>query len=71
MKFDVSSTECRGHKNCVLQFSISGTKDAIRNQLLKMIKEIDADYGKPIQGIVSAFDYDSHVITPIWENKEY
>lgn len=32
---------------------------------------MDAAYGKPIQGIVSQDDTESHVITPIWNGKQY
>lgn len=56
---------------CVLHFSMSGTKQAIYTKLLDMAEQIHADYGKPIQGIVSAFEGTSHVITPVWNGKEY
>lgn len=58
-------------KNCVIHFSMSGTKESIKQKLLDMVSEMETDYGKPCQGTVSAFEGVSQVITPIWEGREY
>lgn len=71
IEFDTEATQTYQNKDCVLLLAISGTKESIREKLLEMVAEIDNDYGKPIQGVVSRFNSISHVITPIWKNKEY
>jgi len=68
IQFDI---EAATGKDCVLHFSMSGTRAAIQQKLLDMANDMNADYGKPCQGIVSAFKGISHVITPIWGGREY
>lgn len=46
-------------------------KEAVREQLLKLISEIDDEYGKPRQGTISGFQYEIKVITKLWNNREY
>jgi hypothetical protein len=46
-------------------------KNAIREQLVKLIAEIDDAYGKPRQGIISGFNYEISVTTKLWDNREY
>lgn len=51
--------------------AITGEKKAIKEMLLKITEEIDAPYGKPIQGIISKYGAIVQVITPVWEGKKY
>lgn len=47
------------------------SKDAVREQLVKLIAEIDDNYGKPRQGTISGFNYEISVTTKLWDNIEY
>ena len=64
-------SEATTGEDCVLHFSMSGSKESIYNKLKEMAEEIRMPYSKPIQGIVSSFKGISHVITPIWNGAEY
>ena len=46
-------------------------KAAIKEQLKKLIAEIDDNYGKPRQGTICGFNYEISVTTKLWNNKEY
>jgi hypothetical protein len=37
------------------------SKDAVREQLVKLIAEIDDNYGKPRQGTIIGFNYDGSI----------
>lgn len=71
IEFFSETTQTTETRDCLLHLSVSGTKESIRQKLFDLIDAIDSDYGKPIQGYVSAFKSDSHVITPIWGGREY
>lgn len=58
-------------EDCVLYLGVSGDKEYIRKVLQDAIKEIDASYGKPVQGIVSQYGGTKHVITPRWNGGNY
>jgi hypothetical protein len=64
----ISTTE---KENCILILSVSGTKQGIVDVLQNAINEINGSYGKPCQGIVGTFNSNRHIITPVWEGKEY
>ncbi len=53
-----------------LTVEIQGTKDAIREELLRLIEDIDR-HGKPIQGIYIRSDSEINITTPIWNGKKY
>lgn len=71
IEFDSCATNIARNQDCLLFFAISGSPQTIKEKLLTMVRQIDSSYGKPAQGIVSGFGYDSHVITPIWNGEKY
>lgn len=55
-----------------LTITMNGTsKKAIKERLLSIVKEIDSNYGKPCQGIISEYQLETHISTPIWNNQSY
>lgn len=56
---------------CKLFLALSGNKEYIRKVLVKMLENIDSSYGKPIQGQSWTADGVEHVITPVWDNKQF
>jgi len=57
--------------NSILLVALSGDPQRIKDKLIDMAAQIDAPYGKPIQGIVSQYKLTSHVITPIWKGETF
>lgn len=54
-----------------LILAISGSPEAIKEKLQRIITEMDSSYGKPCQGIMTYFKGTSEVITPIWKGEKY
>ena len=63
-------TDASTGNDCVLHLSVSGSKERVIHILKEALRDIEV-HGKPIQGCVSAFNGVSHVITPVWNGKEY
>lgn len=56
---------------CKVIIAITGTHAAIKRRLQEIIKQMDAPYGKPVQGTTLASDDRTEVITPVWDGKKY
>lgn len=57
--------------DCQLFVALTGSKDAILQELKKLISEFDTPYGKPCQGTMLQYQCTKSVVTPIWNGKEY
>ena len=66
--FDLETTAT---KNCSLIFGMVGTKEAIRENLLLMLSQMDSPYGKPLQGGMYRFSGELKVSTPVWGGEDY
>ena len=51
--------------------ALTGSPAFIKEYLQQMIKEVDAVYGKPMQGRISRWNGYADVVTPMWKKTAY
>ena len=62
------------HQNptdCQVLLALTGTKEAIIDELELILRQIQDTYGKPYQGITFRAGITAEVITPVWRSKQY